>query len=313
MYSDQAKFKQLKPLPKNGTIAITASATPVDEQKLNRGVSYFEKLGYRVEVGKTCYTKTDYLAGSDALRANEFMDFIDDDRIDAVMAARGGFGSMRMLKLLDFQLISEKRKLFIGFSDITALQWAIFAQTGLPSISAGMIGTDFAHEEMDTDFEEAFWNLVHTGKADLTIDHQQENTQQITGTAFPGTVSVAAKLLGSNFFPNTENAIFLMEDVNEMRHKVEAYLQQFVIAGLFDTCKAIVLGKFTPSPTEEYPEVPDLNTVFERVFRGTRAPIIHGLSYGHIRKKNALPLGTPISLSLGPETTLKSPVTLFDN
>lgn len=313
MFSEQTRFRRLKPLPKNGTIAITAPATPVDQSRLNRGVQYFEKLGYRVEVGESCYKKIDYLAGSDALRANEFMDFIDNDSINAIVAARGGFGSMRMLKLLDFELISEKRKLFWGFSDITALQWAIYAQTGLPAISAGMIGTDFAHEEMDPDFEAAFWNLMDTGKLDIDIDHQQETVQEISGIAMPGTVSVAAKLLGSDFFPDTQDAIFLLEDVNEMRHKVEAYLQQFVICGLFDRCKAIVLGEYTPSPTEEYPEVPELQTVFDRVFRGTRVPVIQGLSYGHIRKKKALPLGVGLSLSLGPESTLKSNETIFDN
>lgn len=311
MYSKAVTFRQVNRLPKGGTIGITAPSSPVDETALNRGVAYLESFGYRVEVGKSCYAKTDYLAGSDALRANEFMSFFEDDRIHAVFAARGGFGSMRMLKLLDFDLLSQKEKLFVGFSDITALQWAIFAQTGLPAISAGMPATDMAREEMNPEFEAFFWSLLERGEMDIPLDHQQDNLAEIHGFGLPGTASVAAKLLGSDFFPNTNNALFLLEDVNEMRHKVEGYLQQFALCGLFDRAAAVVLGAFTPAPEEEYPQVPDLETVFDRVFRGVRVPVIKNLAYGHIKNKIALPLGTPLCLSLGPETRLKSTANLY--
>ncbi len=311
MFSETDRFRQVKRLPKKGTIAISALASPVEEKDLNRGVSYLEKFGYRVEVGKSCYSATDYLAGSDALRANEFMSFIEDSRIDAIISARGGFGSMRMLKLLDFDLISQQEKLFIGFSDITALQWAIYAQTGLPAISAGMPATDMARDEMNADFEAAFWSLLEDGQIDIAINHQQEQDQIIQGFGLPGTVSVAAKLLGSEYFPDTTGAILLLEDVNEMKHKVEGYLQQFVLSNVFDKAAAVALGAFTEPENEEYPVVPDIDTLFKRVFRGVRIPVFQGLDYGHIKNKIALPLGTPLSLSLGAETRLKSTANIY--
>ncbi len=79
-----------------------------------------------------------------------------EPKVDAVFCARGGFGSMQILKLLDYQKLRQSRKLFIGFSDITAMQWAIYSKCGLPTVSAGMVATDMAHMEIDKEFESKF-------------------------------------------------------------------------------------------------------------------------------------------------------------
>lgn len=102
IYSQSTSFLPLRPIPKNGRLALTSPASTPDAEKLKRGIAYLEGRGYSVTVGQTCYSRTDYLAGDDAMRANELLDFIDDDSIDAIFCSRGGFGSMKILRMFDF-------------------------------------------------------------------------------------------------------------------------------------------------------------------------------------------------------------------
>jgi muramoyltetrapeptide carboxypeptidase len=314
MYSDRTKtFVPLKPIPEGGTFGITAPATTPDPERLERGISYLQSCGYHVKVGDSCHKQEFYVAGSDEARAFELMDMVDDPQVDAILCARGGYGSMRLLKLLDFELFAEQRKPLIGFSDITALQWALYAQTGLPSLSAGMVATDMARDPINADWEEAYWTFLKTGKVSYDLTHQQEDEQEIEGMGLAGTSSVALKLLGSSYFPDTKDHILILEDVNEQTHKIEAYLLQFALAGLFDRASAVITGTIIKDENEEYPSVPDLDTVLDRAFQGTRTPTLRNLPYGHIDEKIPLPIGAPLSLSLGPQSTLKSTESIFES
>lgn len=299
------------PLPKGGTIGITSPASTPDPEKLNRGVRYLEQLGYRVHVGQTCHSTEHYLAGSDEMRATELMRFFADPKLDAIFCARGGYGSMHTLPMLDVQLIAHNRKLFVGFSDITALQWAFWKQTGLVTVSAGMAATDMAHESIDPAFESMFWELIESGRFHLPLADRQEREQRITGFSLPGTASVAAKLFGTPYMPSMEGSVLILEDVDEPRHKIEGYLRQFQMAGAFRDANAVILGEFTPSKTEGYPIVPDVETVLDRVTAGASGPVIRNVAYGHIRNKISVPVGAEVAVSLGPVSSLSSTGSLY--
>lgn len=303
----------LRKLPPKGVIAVTAPASPPDADRLKQGVKYLKNLGYRVEVGKTCYQHDRYLAGSASIRANEFMKFIDDPKIDAIFCARGGFGSMQLLNLLDYERIKTSRKLFIGFSDITVMQWAIYAKTGLPTVSAGMVATDMAHLDINHDFESHFWELLQKGSITYDLPGNANIKEDITGISLVGTISVAAKSLGSHFFPDTTNTILVLEDVLEPKHKVDGYLGQFLLANIFEQCKAVILGTFTPALAEEYPDVPEFDEIFDRIFHTVKVPVVRNFAYGHIRNKISLPVGVPLCLSSGSNLQLKTLGSIFES
>jgi len=314
MFSEQiADFIPLKQIPKKAVFAVTAPATTPSPEHLQHGVSYLERLGHTVKVGDTCHNQHYYVAGDDQTRAYELMEFIDDPSVDAIICARGGYGSIRLLKFLDFELIREQRKPLIGFSDITALQWAIYARCGLPTISAGMVATDMARAPINKQFEERFWKFIESGKTEWKLNYSQSIQETLSGLCFTGTVSLATKLMGSSYFPDLDNAILMLEDVDEMTHKIEAYLLQMDLAGVFERSKAILLGYFRKAKNEQYPSVPPLESVFDRVFESYRKPLIKGIPYGHIDEKIPFPVGAPISLSLGPESYLKSTKSIFED
>lgn len=213
---------------------------------------------------------------------------------------------MHTLSMLDFQLIAHNRKLFVGFSDITALQWAFWKQTGLVTVSAGMAATDMAHEILDPNFESMFWELIETGLFLLPLPHQQDKVELITGFSLAGTASVATKLFGTPYMPLMDGSVLILEDVDEPRHKIEGYLRQFQMAGAFRDANAVILGEFTPSKTESYPIVPDLETVLDRVTADASGPVIRHVAYGHIRNKISVPVGAEVAVSLGPDSSLSS-------
>jgi muramoyltetrapeptide carboxypeptidase len=314
MFSSQTP-KLIKPnrLPKNGTIAVTSPASTPDATLLNLGVSYLEKLGYTVKVGQSCTSKLNYLAGSDYLRASELMAFFEDPSIDAIMCARGGYGGMHLLPLLDFDKIARNPKLFIGFSDITALEWALLAKCNMVTVSGGMVASDMGYLDIDPVFESKFWDLLDTGLIDITLPGHEDAKKFIEGTMLPGTLAVAAKQMASPYFPSMKDRILVFEDIDEPMHKIEGYLRQFALSGAFKEAKGVVFGAFSKPEKEMNADVPELQTVFKRVLEPFEIPFASGLNYGHIDAKISLPVGVPISVSFGPVTTIRSTGSIFEN
>ncbi|MFW6347610.1 MAG: S66 peptidase family protein [Cyclonatronaceae bacterium] len=314
----EAGFIPLRPLPKGGTIGVFGPSSPVEAEKLERGIRYLESLGYRIETTPSCYASMAYLAGTGRERAADLMSLVSRPDIDAIFCTRGGFGALMMLPHLNYAEIRRQRKILLGFSDVTALHWGIYARCGLPGISAGMVGTDLSYMERNPEFEASFWALLESGHIKITFpgpDRPSPTVREAHGTAMPGTMSVAAMLLGSRYFPDLRGCIPILEDVNEQRHKLEAYLQQLRLGGHFDAIEAVILGYFSPAPQEEYPERPSLNEVFGRAFGGLpqHVEVLKGLSYGHIPNKISLPAGVPISVSWKEHAVLKTRHCIFES
>jgi muramoyltetrapeptide carboxypeptidase len=301
----------LRRLPKKGVIALTSPATTPDPIKLEAGVNYLESLGYRVEVGKTCTQKEHYLAGSDALRAHELNTFFADHTIDAIFCSRGGYGGMHLLDKLDYSTIRSSPKLFCGFSDITALQWAIYSKTEMPSVSGAMVATDFGDLPVDDQMETQFWELIDTGYTEITFNYSSQMEHVFEGKMIAGTLAVAAKQIGSPYFPVLENHIVVLEDVDEPMHKIEGYLRQFLLSGHFRNTTCVILGEFSPPKQETFDDVPSLEEIAKRVLTEHGVPFATGLTYGHIKNKISLPVGSPISVSLGPVSNLRSTGSLY--
>lgn len=344
----------LNPLHTGGTIGIMAPSSAPDAQKLEQGVRYLEGLGYRVDVSPGCYSSLDYLAGDAAMRSREFMRMVESPHIDAIFFARGGFGSTGMLAHIDYEAVARAGKLMVGYSDITAIQWAVFARCRLPSLSAGMPATDFCVPGPNAYFEEQFWKTIESGRIDTDLQGPHwpqpgadagqgglpDNTGAglpgtglsaaqptqgtildqsaappgqgtITGLCLPGTLSVAAKLVGTPYLPDLAGTIAVFEDVAEPRHKIEGYFWQLAHAGCFDNARALVLGHFTPPEQETFSSVPTLQAMLGRIPATARLALFTDLAYGHIDCKIPVPVGREISLSWGASARLTSTEPLY--
>jgi muramoyltetrapeptide carboxypeptidase len=304
---------KLRPLPASGTIGIVAPSSPIEPNRLEKGVAYFENRGYRVIVKPSCHARDNYLAGSAEQRAAELMELVNDPEVDLIFFARGGFGSSAMLPLLDFESIKAARKLMIGYSDITALEWGIYARTGLPSLSTGMPATDFYQDTVHPVFEKTFWDFMQTGRINYDLPVSANRKQgEARGVAMPGTLSVAAKLAGSPYFPDLRGTIPILEDVGEPIHKTEGYLWQAKLAGWYQAANAVIFGSFSPPEEETFDDVPTMKKVMDRLLKGTDLPVVKDVPYGHIDHKIPFPLGVEISISFGETVKITSTESIFD-
>lgn len=285
-----------------GTIAVTAPASPIrSRDKLARGLAYLESCGYRIIRGDSLYAADGYLAGSDSARADELNRFFADPDIEAIFCARGGYGTMRLLDLLDWETIANNPKIFVGFSDITALQWALYARTGIPSISGPMVGVDFA--DPDTEQLSLFWSLLAEPQSERTLwqghRHDQLCPGSTEGILIAGTLTLAAALCGSAFLPSAENAfVFLLEDIGEEPYRIDRMLCQLLLSNVLSTAVGIAFGAFTEDTTRATPTPKrPLETIFaEYVAKAGNPPTVINVPYGHIHGKISAPVGLRVQL-----------------
>lgn len=229
-----------------------------------------------------------YLCGTDIDRADEINRFFADDAVEGMMCVRGGYGALRILPLIDYQTARRHPKLIVGYSDVTALQLALFARAGIPSISGPMIGVDWASIEQP--YERQFWNLAAGLLEPLGDRLVRIRDGEVDGILLGGNLSVLTRLIGTSYLPSLKGAILFLEDVNEPPYRVDAMLAHLKLAGLWDQLGGLVLGQFTGPDALENTS-PDIAAVFDDYCRDAPFPVASNLLYGHIPAKWALPQG----------------------
>jgi muramoyltetrapeptide carboxypeptidase len=289
-------------LRKNDVVGIVAPASPPSTtQKIERGVRYLEKIGYRVKLGTHVMEVHGYLAGNDDQRASDLNTMFGDRQVRAIIAVRGGYGTPRLLEKIDYGLIRRNPKILVGYSDLTALQLAIYKRTGLITFSGPMLGVEFC-EGMDPFTEEFFWRLLtspvplrtisNPGGRPLTIVRSPSRNSSAVGRLLGGNLSMIVSLLGTPFQPRFTNSILFLEEVGEEPYRVDRMLTQLRLAGVFEAVQAMLIGSFidcVPSNRRR----PSLTTdeVLHEMTRNVDVPILSGLAYGHTPRKLTMPIG----------------------
>lgn len=286
-------------IPAQATVAVIAPASPPNDlAALEAGFAYLKSLGMRIETTRSILPASSYLCGPDGERAAELNYFLARPDIDAIICARGGYGSMRILPMIDYDAARRHPKLLIGYSDITALQLALYEKAGIPSLSGPMVGVEWA--QLDTDSEQLFWDLVSGATPAPLLSPGGESLTpllagQAEGVLLGGNLSVLTRLIGTPFLPNLKGALLFIEDINEAPYRIDAMLAQMKLAGLWDTLGGLIIGQFTEqdSPTSTSEEIFD---VFRDYCNDVSFPVAKGLAYGHIQIKNAMPIGVKARL-----------------
>lgn len=285
------------PLPRKATIGVVSPSSPQrNDDYLHRGVRYLESLGYRVHLGPNALKRYNgYLAGDDDERLADIEAMFADPAVDAIFCARGGYGATRLLRRLNYDLIAANPKIFVGFSDITALQCAIFRKTGLVTFSGAMPAVDM-RDEFDPDAEAWFWRMLTSTEPAGRIDQPEEIVPLRAGTAqgrlYCGTLSLFAALCGTPFFPGGRRPLYLFEDIGEEPYRIDRFLSQLENAEIFARAGGIAFGQFTQAPTDR-PATPQppLSTVLQEYVERLGLPAVGNLLYGHQAKKLTLPFG----------------------
>lgn len=298
-------MRLLKPSPlrKGETVGLISPASaPLKPDIIPGAVAYFENRGYPVKLGQNALKKLGYLAGTDQERADDFNAMARDPRVRAIFAIRGGYGTPRILPLINYPALRRDPKIICGFSDITGLQCAIFRKTGLVTFSGAMPGVEFwkgAHPWT----EEIFWNAVSSKKKLGRLanppgeDLFTRRPGRASGPLICGNLSLLVSLLGTPFMPSLRGAILLLEDVGEEPYRVDRMFTQLRNAKVLDQIAGLVLGTFTHcTPKEQSKPSLTLDQLFTHLEQWLKVPFMTNLQYGHIPKKLTLPLGVHAEL-----------------
>jgi muramoyltetrapeptide carboxypeptidase len=279
-------------LPAHGTLGIVAPSGPFAPERLQSALAYLRARGYQIREGVSLYARNRYLAGTDAQRVADLHAMFCDPGIDAIMAARGGYGSARLLPLLDWDAIARHPKPFIGLSDTTALQLGLFARTGLVSFSGLALCSDLSPDGFDPFTEKSVWDALSHHTFEPIGGLTALRPGDVTGLLIGGCLSLVASLAGSPFLPPCEGAILYLEDINEPLYKVDRMLTQLLMAGVFEGAAAVVFGQFRGS-VPDTPEEGSLAEVFEDFTDRVPCPVYFGLPYGHEKTRAVMPVGLP--------------------
>jgi muramoyltetrapeptide carboxypeptidase len=291
-------MKALKPpkLKRGDVLGIVApSSPPRTQEAVERGISYLEKLGYRVEVSGNIFSRYGYLAGRDNVRASELNAMFANKFVKAIFVARGGYGLHRILSQINFSLIKKNPKIVVGYSDVTALQLALWKKCKLVSLSAPLV-VEF-DETLQGTTEEIFWHILTSTtisniryEVNGNMEMRKQRNPTVRGTLLGGNLSLLSTLCGTPFFPSFDKCIFFTEDVDESPYRIDRMLQHLKLANVFRRAKGIVFGDFSSCEKNESNSL-SLPQIFADVFSDVSAPRFSGLRYGHINAMYPIPLG----------------------
>ena len=286
-----------KPLRRGDTIGLVgiSGAMHEAETKFEKMLEAIDALGYRVIIADSCREEYGYLSGTDESRARGLNQMFRDDRVDAVVCMRGGYGVARMLDGVDFDAIRANPKLVLGYSDITALHTAIHEKAGLVTIHGPM--PDRAWMEFDDFTRESMLRaLTSTVPLGLLANPPGMEPQCVVpgrceGLLVGGNLTLIASACGTPYALDTEGKVLLLEDVGEYIYRLDSMLTQLRQAGLFEKCAGVVLGGFT-NCTEEYERYAlHLEDIIRDIIVPAGKPVLANMSIGHTDKKITVPLG----------------------
>ncbi|MBU0988213.1 MAG: LD-carboxypeptidase [Proteobacteria bacterium] len=281
------KPPRLKP---GDTIGIVAPASPFDRERFSKGRAVLESMGFRIVVEDDIFFKREYLAGTDAQRADLINRLFVDPAIKAIVCARGGFGSMRILSLLDYETIQKHPKAFIGFSDISALLSVFNARCGLVTFHGPMVTTlsDAAQKTKDALFAAVTADI----KPELTPSSGRTiKPGQASGPVAGGNLSTLCHLVGTPFAPDFKGRILFLEDKDEAAYRIDRMLSQMKLAGCFNGLAGMMLGSF-----EACGDYDEIYRIVEETFGDVDIPILAGFDIGHGQTNITIPLGVSATL-----------------
>ncbi len=290
------------------TIALIAPASNTRENEdIRFAMDILESLGFKVKPGRHLFERSHYLAGQDRNRAADLTRAFADNDVHGVWALRGGYGSGRILPYIDYQTIAANPKVFVGYSDITALHCAIQAHTGLVTFHGPIATQTFSEYAL-----QAFQNVVMTPAAPMPLaappafekkPGQVERDNRITrfrggkasGHLVGGNLSILTQIIGTPYEPRFEGAILFLEDVNEAPYRIDRMLTHLLLSGRLQRVAGVVFGKCTdcdPGKGNSF----SLEEVIADRCDSLGVPVVRGLMFGHIDDNATIPCGARVTL-----------------
>lgn len=287
-------MKEIHALKAGDTIGIAAPSSPFDRAKFMKGVHVLERIGFKVFYRKDIFDQSRYLAGTDNRRAEEFIELLKMRDVAAVMFARGGYGSQRIIPLLNADEIKEHPKPVIGFSDITPLLAYLRQNCGLPTFY-GPVVTQLGAAKGNITADCLFKAITTKGPIGVAYSDGSRvlSAGEAKGPLVGGCLSLINSSIGTPYELKSEGAILFIEEINEKVYVLDRMLTQLKNSGVLSKSKGLVFGSILPPGDEPY----DVESMIKDVLSNYEGPVVTNFPAGHIDGFVTLPMGAEAELS----------------
>lgn len=312
---------------REGRVGVVALSTPSSgkrREKIERAITYLESVGAHLVIGETVFSELGYKSASRELRARDLMTLFANPEISLILNTTGGFNSVEILDLLDYDLIRRNRKWFVGYSDITAVNLALYSQAELCSVNGAML-IDYVD---DPDCFKTLDSLLTSSSVRLeptttrwesglsssypapSVQFLDERSNEATGFAIVGNLSTFNLLIGTPYFPALDGAILFLEYDKEEANAlqaVERLLWQLRLAGYFQNINGFVFGALENSVQEEEKQKGrTVRDILSDVFKPYSYPVLYEVQFGHTYPSRSIVNGQTVSVN-GNEIFLSRP------
>ena len=294
----------LKPsiLKQGKEIGIIAPASPVTQSELQPGLDLLTSFGYKVIPSSHLYDRLGYMAGDDDVRLQDLHTMFNNKNIGVIFCARGGYGTLRLLDRINYDLIRRNPKIIVGYSDITALLLAIYKKTGLITFHGPVVKELSEDKNRNLRF---FFDLVSSEelfKLDLT-----GGTALIPGRAggvlLGGNLSLISHLIGASFMPSLKGAILFIEEKGEPLYRIDRMLTHLRLSGHLEDLAGLIAGSF-----EACGDISAINQLLVDTLSHLNIPVVSGLPVGHGQENITMPVGLPVTLDTDSMTLYTSEI-----
>ena len=292
------KTKRRKPVFKKGdTVGLICPGSAIEAKQLQLAKMQLKSYGLKPFYDKNILRKSGYLAGSDKERADELNAMFANKKVKSIWAIRGGYGTGRLLPLLDMDVIKKNKKPIIGYSDLTVLINYLYQKTGTVNYHFTMPGALFTGFGEKQVLGYMFDNKNKIYPLDEPLVCQ--NKLKATGHLMGGNLTVLCSLVGTPYEINFDGSILFLEDVGEKPYRIDRMLEQMKQAGAFNKIKGLIIGRYEDCEGDLRTGMNSIEDLVASFFAGLDIPVLSNAPIGHIESQWALPIGAKVALDLG--------------
>lgn len=286
------------PLYDGDSVGLIAPSSPILKERLEQCIDAVRSFGLTVTLGEsTTKTKNGYLSGPDRIRANDINAMFENPKIKAIFCLRGGYGSTRIVSMLDYNMIQHNPKFFVGYSDITSFHLAFYSLSHLVTFHGPMVSSNMV-DDFDCYTCERFFSAIKQPQT-LTLQHKNPLDHTLTvisggiasGRIIGGCLSLVTAAIKTFYEPDYTNTILFLEEINETVPRCDLMFQHLKLCGVFDRVNGVILGSFKDciNPSDPSYTIQDYLTDF---FKDYPKPVLYQFPSGHDKPMATIPFGT---------------------
>lgn len=288
-------------LTQNSCIGVLSTAKSISKERAEPTLEMLRQAGFQLKIGKTIDSSFHQFAGTDEERLQDFQTMLDDPEIDAILCARGGYGTVRILDAIDFKKFKKNPKWICGFSDITYLHNHIHSTAQIATLHSLMCST----HDMSILPDLPMQSLIQALKGERNYyefpTSQYNRGEEMKGVIIGGNLSILYALNGSKSMPETKGKILFIEDLTEYRYHIDRMMYNLKRSGTLDDLKGLLVGSFTDIVDNDIPFGYEVEKIILNAVKDKDYPVIFNFPAGHQGDNRAIKMGMECQINKNKE------------